>query len=95
MAVIEVNYAAMAAGHDGLVATWGRIEQLLGELDATVAATADMQAETLVAYRGLKARWDASAADRQLTLRALADAVAGASEQYRQVDAAMAAQFLG
>ena len=44
MASIAVNYAAMASGHDGLVATWSRIEGHLAELDAHVAGTADMTA---------------------------------------------------
>jgi uncharacterized protein YukE len=93
MATIAVNYAAMAGGSDGLVATWNRIEGLLAQLDATVLATADMSAETLVAYRALKARWDASAEHRQSVLHGLATLVRSAGEQYRQVDAAMAAQF--
>ncbi|GAA2017347.1 hypothetical protein JL107_14015 [Nakamurella flavida] len=93
MATIAVNYAALTNGYDSLVATWGRIEQHLAELDATLGATADMQADTLLAYRSLKARWDASAAERQIVLRSLAESVASAGERYRQVDAAMAAQF--
>jgi uncharacterized protein YukE len=93
MATITVNYAALANGHDGLVATWTRIEGLLAELDSYVASTADMTAETLVSYRALKARWDASAEQRQGVLHALATVVGRAGEQYRQVDTAMAAQF--
>jgi len=65
MASIMVNYAAMASGHDGLVATWGRIEGHLADLDAHVASTADMTADTLLSYWALKARWDASAEQRQ------------------------------
>ena len=34
MASIAVSYAALADGHDGLVATWNRIEGHLAELDA-------------------------------------------------------------
>lgn len=93
MASITVNYGAMANGHDGLVATWGRIEGHLAELDSHVAATSDMTAETLVGYRALKARWDASADQRQGMLHALATLVGRAGEQYRQVDTSMAAQF--
>ena len=93
MASIMVNYAAMASGHDGLVATWNRIEGHLADLDAHVAGTADMTADTLISYRALKARWDASAEQRQAVLQALATLVGTAGEQYRQVDASMAAQF--
>ena len=93
MATIAVDYAAMASGHDGLLATWNRIEGHLAELDAQVAATTDMSAETLLSYRALKARWDASADQRQGTLHALATMVGAAGDQYRQVDTAMAAQF--
>jgi uncharacterized protein YukE len=93
MASIAVDYAAMASGHDGLVATWNRIEGHLAQLDADVAATADMSAETLVSYRALKARWDASAEQRQGVLHALATLVGRAGETYRQVDTSMAAQF--
>lgn len=95
MAEINVSYAALTGGHDGLVATWGRIEAHLADLDSTIASTADMSAESLVAYVGLKARWDASAEDRQRVLRALADLVSEAGRSYREVDAAMAAQFMG
>lgn len=94
MTAIRVNYAAMRAGHQGLVATWGRIESHLAELDATVAATGDMHSEALAAYVALKSRWSASAADRQTALRALAAAVDRAAQTYRQTDAAAAAQFL-
>ena len=93
MATIAVNYAAMASGHDGLIATWSRIEGHLAELDAAVAPTADMTADTLIHYRALKARWDGAADQRQGLLQALADHVGRAGEQYRQVDVAMAAQF--
>jgi len=93
MASIAVDYAALSGGHDGLVATWNRIESRLAELDSQVAGTADMSAETLVSYRALKARWDASAQHRQRVLYALATMVGRAGEQYRQVDTAMAAQF--
>jgi uncharacterized protein YukE len=95
MTTIRVNYGAMTAGHDGLVATWGRIESHLAELDATVAATSDMQSDALAAYVALKARWTAAATDRQTMLKALADSVDRASQTYRQVDAAAAAQFAG
>lgn len=93
MASIAVNYAALASGHDGLVATWNRIEGHLAELDSQVAGTADMTADTLLSYRALKARWDASAEQRQGVLHALATLVGRAGEQYRQVDTTMAAQF--
>ena len=93
MATIAVDYAAMAGGRDGLLATWNRIEGHLAELDAQVAATTDMTAETLLSYRALKARWDSSADQRQGMLHALATAVGAAGDQYRQVDTAMAAQF--
>lgn len=93
MASIAVNYAALAGGHDGLVATWGRIEGQLAQLDSHVAATSDMTADTLISYRALKARWDASAEQRQTMLQALATLVGRAGEQYRQVDTSMAAQF--
>ena len=93
MASITVNYASMASGHDGLVATWTRIESHLAELDGHVGGTADMTADTLLSYRALKARWDASAEQRQAVLHALATLVGRAGEQYRQVDTSMAAQF--
>jgi uncharacterized protein YukE len=93
MTTIKVSYAALEAGHSGLVATWGRIESHLSDLDATVAATGDMEADTLDAYRTLQAQWDGAADDRQLVLRALADAVQQAGEQYRTVDTQLAAQF--
>lgn len=95
MTTINVNYAAMGAGHHGLVATWGRIETHLAELDAIVTATGDMRADALQAYAALKSRWSSSAAERQHTLQALADLVDRASAGYRQVDAAAAAQFAG
>jgi uncharacterized protein YukE len=93
MTTIAVNYAALADGRDGLVATWGRIEGHLTDLDARIAATSDMEAETLVSYLALKARWDAAAQERQTVLHSLANLVGDAGEQYRSVDAAMAAQF--
>lgn len=95
MTQIQVNYGAMNAGYESLVATWRRIEAHLQELDAAIAATADMRSEALLAYTGLKARWDASAADRQAALQALANAVDSAAQTYREVDAAAAAQFGG
>lgn len=93
MTMIKVNYGAMAAGHEGLIATWNRIEGHLADLDAAITATADMQSEALVSYIALKARWDAAAADRQAVLHALARAVDNAAQSYSQVDAAAAAQF--
>ncbi|MEO7125480.1 MAG: hypothetical protein ABI382_10715 [Nakamurella sp.] len=93
MTTIQVNYGSMAAGHDGLVATWGRIEGHLADLDATIVATGDMRSEALTSYVALKAKWDASAADRQIALHALAAAVDSAAQSYREVDAAAAAQF--
>ena len=93
MAVIKANYGVMAAGQDGLTATWTRIESHLGQLDTTVAATADMDSQALVAFKVLKAKWDAAAADRQVVLRGLADAVGSARAYYQQVDTALAAQF--
>ena len=93
MTTIRVSYAALAAGYDGLAATCRRIKGHLSELHATVAATGDMDADALTAYRTLKSRWDAAADERQLVLRALADAVQQAAEQYRAVDAQLAAQF--
>lgn len=93
MTSIAVNYAALAEGQEGLVATWNRVEGHLAELDARIAATADMDAQTLTSYRALKARWDAAAQDRQAVLQGLASLVGRAGEQYRTVDAAMAAQF--
>ncbi|HEY5117093.1 MAG TPA: hypothetical protein VIJ00_16340 [Nakamurella sp.] len=93
MASISVSYAALSDGRDGLIATWNRIEGHLAELDAAIARTSDMSADTLVSYLSLKARWDASAAERQGILQSLATSVGLAGERYRQVDAAMAAQF--
>lgn len=93
MTTIQVNYASMAAGHQDLVATWGRIEAHLAELDRTIAATSDMQSEALASYVALKARWDACADDRQVMLQRLAQAVDSAAQTYREVDAAAAAQF--
>ena len=93
MTTIAVNYAALADGQEGLVATWNRIEGHLADLDSRVAATADMDAETLTMYRALKARWDAAAQERQTVLQGLASLVGRAGEQYRTVDATMAAQF--
>ncbi len=93
MATIAVNYAALADGRDGLTATWNRIEGHLADLDARIAATGDMDAQTLVRYRELKARWDSSAQERQTVLQALAMLVGRAGDQYRAVDLTMAAQF--
>ena len=93
MTIIAVNYAALADGQDGLVATWNRIEGHLADLDSRIATTADMDAETLTSYRALKARWDAAAQERQVALQGLATAVGRAGEQYRTVDMTMAAQF--
>lgn len=93
MTTIRVDYGAMAAGHEGLVATWGRIESHLADLDATIAATGDMSAEALRSYLARKARWDSAAADRQIALHALARSVDSAAQAYREVDAAAAAQF--
>ncbi len=93
MASIAVSYGAMASGRDGLVSTWNRIEGHLRELDAQVAGTSDMTAETLLSYRALKAKWEASAEQRQAVLHQLATLVGQAGERYRQVDTAMAAQF--
>lgn len=93
MSTISVNYAAMAAGHDGLVATWGRIEGHLAELETVAGGTTDMSAEALRAFVALKQRWSAAAQERQVALKGLADLVQQASHQYRSVDAAMAAQF--
>ncbi len=93
MVTIAVNYAALADGRDGLVATWNRIEGHLADLDARIAATSDMDAQTLASYRALKARWDGAAQERQSVLQALATMVGRAGDRYRGVDAAMAAQF--
>lgn len=93
MTTIQVDYAAMTAGHSGLVSTWGRIEAHLAELDAIIAATSDMRSEALAAYVALKARWVTSAQDRQAALGALTAAVDRAAQTYREVDAAAAAQF--
>lgn len=95
MTVISANYGVMAAGQDGLVATWGRIESHLSQLNSTVAATADMDAQALAAFKVLKARWDTSAVDRQVVLKGLADAVGSARVHYQQVDRTLAAQFGG
>jgi uncharacterized protein YukE len=93
MSSIKANYGAMSAGQDGLIATWGRIEAHLGQLDSTIAATADMDSEALTAFKLLKTRWDAAATDRQAVLKGLADAVGSARAYYQQVDRALAAQF--
>lgn len=95
MVAIEVDYTAMHRGEQGLVDAWQRIEGHLAELDRAVAGTHDMQADALSAYRALKVRWTESAAERQLALRSLSDLLAQASEHYRRVDAALAAQFGG
>ncbi len=93
MSSIRANYGVMAAGQDELMSTWGRIESHLGRLDSTIAATADMDSEALVAFKVLKAKWDAAAAERQLVLKGLAEAVGSARAYYQQVDRALAAQF--
>jgi uncharacterized protein YukE len=93
MAVIKANYAVMAAGQDGLTATWARIESHLGQLDTTVAGTADMDSQALIAFKVLKTRWDTAAAERQVVLRGLAEAVGSARTYYQQVDTALAGQF--
>ena len=95
MATIRANYGVMSAGSEGLVATWGRIETHLGQLDSDVAATNDMTADALTAFRLLKAKWEACATERQLVLRGLAEAVGSARDYYQQVDRALAAQFDG
>ena len=93
MAVISVSYAALSSGHDGLVATWTRIEGHLADLAGSVGATADMRSDALAAYLTLKQRWDAAAEERQLALKSLADLVARAGEQYRATDAQLAGMF--
>ncbi len=93
MTSIRANYGVMAAGQDGLVATWGRIETHLHQLESSVAATADMDSEALTAFKVLTTRWEAAAAERQVVLKGLADAVGTARAYYQQVDRAMAAQF--
>ncbi len=93
MSSIKANYGLMAAGQDGLVSTWGRIEAHLSRLDQTVASTADMESEALLAFTALKTKWNAAAADRQLVLKGLAEAVGSARSYYQQVDRALAAQF--
>ncbi len=93
MASIRANYGVMAAGEEGLVSTWGRIEAHLSRLDSTVAATADMESEALAAFMALKTKWNAAAADRQVVLKGLAEAVGSARSYYQQVDRALAAQF--
>lgn len=93
MVSISANYGVMSAGQDGLVATWGRIEGHLGQLDSTVAATADMDSAALLAFRLLKTSWEAAAGDRQLVLKGLAEAVGNARLYYQQIDRSLAAQF--
>ena len=93
MTTIAVSYGALSGGHDALIATWTRIEALLERLGAIAAGTAGMTAETVSTYLALSARWNASAADRQVALRGLAELLRDAEYRYRQVDAAMAAQF--
>ena len=95
MVTIDIDYAAMNRGEQGLLDAWQRIEGHLADLDRAVAGTQDMQADALSAYRALKLRWTRSAADRQLALRSLGGLLAQAAEHYRRVDAAMAAQFGG
>lgn len=93
MSSIRANYSVMSSGQDGLVATWGRIEAHLGQLDSAVGATSDMDAEALTAFKVLRTRWEVSAADRQVVLRGLAQAVGDARTYYQQVDRSLAAQF--
>ncbi|MET3804574.1 uncharacterized protein YukE [Nakamurella sp. UYEF19] len=93
MSTIRANYSVMSSGQDGLVATWGRIETHLGQLDSAVGATADMDAQALTSFKLLKANWEAAAVDRQLVLRSLAEAVGNARTYYQQVDRSLAAQF--
>lgn len=93
MTTIRVNYGALGAAHSGLVATWGRIEAHLADLQASVSATGGMQSEALAAYRELQRRWAATAADRQQVLQSLARLVDEAGAAYRRADAAAAAQF--
>jgi uncharacterized protein YukE len=95
MVAIRANYGVMAAGEDGLMASWSRMEANLGQLQATVAATADMDSQALLAFKALKAKWDAAAADRQVVLKELAAALGSARTYYQQVDTALAAQFEG
>ena len=95
MAVISVSYAALSSGHDGLVATWTRIEGHLADLAGSVGVTADMRSDALAAYLTLKQRWDVAAEERQLALKSLADLVAQAGEQYRATDAQLAGMFGG
>jgi uncharacterized protein YukE len=52
-----------------------------------------MRSEMLTSYMALKTKWDASAGNRQVTLRALASALDSAAQTYREADAAAAAQF--
>lgn len=93
MTTIRANYGVMSAGQEALVATWGRIESHLGHLDQTVAVTADMDSDALLAFRVLKSRWESAAVERQVVLRGLAEAVTNARSYYQQVDRALAAQF--
>ena len=93
MTTIRVNYAALGSAHTGLLATWGRIESRLADLQATVAGTGDMDSEALASYRALAERWSAAASDRQAVLRSLAALVDDAASAYRRADAAAAAQF--
>ena len=93
MTAIRANYGVMSAGQEGLIATWGRIEAHLGQLDSTVGATADMDADALTAFKVLKTNWDAAAADRQVVLKGLAEAVGSARAYYQQIDRSLAAQF--
>ena len=46
-----------------------------------------------MAFKALKTKWDAAAAERQLVLKGLAEAVGSARAYYQQVDRALAAQF--
>lgn len=93
MTTIRVNYGTLSSAHVGLIATWGRIESHLADLQTSVAATGDMQSDALAAYRSLQQRWTATAADRQTVLQALARLVDEAGQAYRRADAVAAAQF--
>ena len=93
MTTIRVNYGALSSAQSGLVATWGRVESQLADLQATVSATGDMRSDALAAYRELQQRWAATAAERQTVLHSLARLVDEAASAYRRADAAAAAQF--
>lgn len=93
MTTIRVNYRALSTAQSGLVATWGRVESQLADLQATVSATGDMRSDALAAYRELQRRWAATAAERQTVLHSLARLVDEAASAYQRADAAAAAQF--